>query len=164
MPNNISGGAAVFAVALVVAGCSNTSVDSKVSIDGQEVAGAFSVTCSREGDAIALTLADENNEKYGKFTVGATLRGDGKTVRAVTIAGSKGGANGGPYTLAYGQAGGMNSAGHSDVIRSGKKYTVKGEGTSASVDMRNMDTSHMGADRTMTQSFSLIFACENVVQ
>lgn len=163
MRKTIPGGVAVFAVTLAVAGCSSASSDSTVSIDGQDVSGSFAVTCARQGNAIALTLADENNEKYGKFSVGATLNPDGKTVSAVTVAGSKGGANGGAYALAYGQAGGMSSAGHADVTVSGKKYTVKGEGTSASMDMSNMGT-NMSDDGTMTQSFSIVFACENVVQ
>ncbi|CAM3618598.1 lipoprotein LpqH [Smaragdicoccus niigatensis] len=163
MRNTIPGGVAVLAALLAVAGCSSASSNSKVSIDGQDVSGSYSVTCAKQGNAIALTLADENNGKYGKFSVGATLNADGKTVSAVTLAGSKGGVNGGAYALAYGQAGGMSSAGHADVTVSGKKYTVKGEGTSASMDMSNMGM-NMSDDGTMTQSFDIVFACDNVIQ
>lgn len=168
MRNTISGLTAVFAIAIAVTGCSSGSGDgSKVTLDGKDVEGAFTTTCGKDGDKIALALSDENNETYGKFSAGASLVGDGSTVSGVSVAGTKGGSNGTPYTLGFGQAGGMNSGGSAEVSVDGTTYTIKGQGIVTDIGgMQNMDPMDMGSNMNHTdeQAFEIVFACDKVIE
>ncbi|OUS96470.1 lipoprotein LpqH [Rhodococcus sp. NCIMB 12038] len=155
---------AAAAVALLVSGCSDTSDSSgggsseqtaagasAAAVDGKALDANFDATCAKQGDTLALALADTGNATYGDLAVSATITGT-DTVQAVGIAGSKGGSNGLPYALGFGQ--GM-PGGSAKVVKDGDTYTVTGEGVGAP-DMSN-PTAQSSA------KFDITFACSTVV-
>ncbi|MFC9832829.1 lipoprotein LpqH [Rhodococcus sp. NPDC127530] len=161
---------AVAAVALLVSGCSDTSDSSSgggsseqspaaaspagassAAVDGKALDADFDATCAKQGDMLALALADTANATYGDLAVSATITGT-DTVQAVGIAGSKGGSNGLPYALGFGQ--GM-PGGSATVVKDGDIYTVTGEGVGAP-DMSNPTA-------PSSAKFDITFACSTVV-
>ncbi|GAB0107640.1 lipoprotein LpqH [Nocardia sp. JMUB6875] len=174
--------AATAAAALLVTGCSSNSSDSNstpttkatnaapagpetsapgnapaggsssASVDGKAISGKFDTTCAKQGGNLALALTDQNNSTYGTLTASATITGT-DTVQAVGIAGTKGGANGQPYALGFGN--GM-PGGSAKVTKSGNTYTVTGEGVGG-VDMSNP----MAGPKS--EKFEIVFACSTVV-
>lgn len=158
---------AAAAVALLVSGCSDTSDSSggggsdqtaaspagasAAAVDGKALDANFDATCAKQGDTLALALADTGNATYGDLAVSATITGT-DTVQAVGIAGSKGGSNGLPYALGFGQ--GM-PGGSAKVVKDGDTYTVTGEGVGAP-DMSNPTA-------PSSAKFDITFACSTVV-
>ncbi|MFC9355423.1 lipoprotein LpqH [Rhodococcus sp. NPDC057014] len=157
---------AAAAVALLVSGCSDTgdgsseqtvaspagaSGASAAAVDGKALDANFDATCAKQGDTLALALADTGNATYGDLAVSATITGT-DTVQAVGIAGSKGGSNGLPYALGFGQ--GM-PGGSAKVVKDGDTYTVTGEGVGAP-DMSNPTA-------PSSAKFDITFACSTVV-
>lgn len=155
---------AAAAVALLVSGCSDTGDNSgggsseqtsasasAAAVDGKALDANFDATCAKQGDTLALALADTGNATYGDLAVSATITGT-DTVQAVGIAGSKGGSNGLPYALGFGQ--GM-PGGSAKVVKDGDTYTVTGEGVGAP-DMSNPTA-------PSSAKFDITFACSTVV-
>ncbi|CAG7587105.1 lipoprotein LpqH [Rhodococcus opacus] len=161
---------AAAAVALLVSGCSDTSDSdsgggsseqspaaaseagaSSAAVDGKALEADFDATCAKQGDTLALALADTANATYGDLAVSATVTGT-DTVQAVGIAGSKGGSNGLPYALGFGQ--GM-PGGSATVVKDGDTYTITGEGVGAP-DM-SIPTA------PSSSKFDITFACSTVV-
>lgn len=155
---------AAAAVALLVSGCSDTGDNSgggsseqtpagasAAAVDGKTLDANFDATCAKQGDTLALALADTGNATYGDLAVSATITGT-DTVQAVGIAGSKGGSNGLPYALGFGQ--GM-PGGSAKVVKDGDIYTVTGEGVGAP-DMSNPTA-------PSSAKFDITFACSTVV-
>ena len=161
---------AAAAVALLVSGCSDTSDSdsgggsseqspaaaseagaSSAAVDGKALEADFDATCAKQGDTLALALADTANATYGDLAVSATVTGT-DTVQAVGIAGSKGGSNGLPYALGFGQ--GM-PGGSATVVKDGDTYTISGEGVGAP-DMSNPTA-------PSSSKFDITFACSTVV-
>ncbi|MFE3192678.1 lipoprotein LpqH [Nocardia sp. NPDC059240] len=125
---------------------------SSASVDGKAITAKFDTTCAKQGGTLALALTDQGNSTYGTLTASATITGT-DTVQAVGIAGTKGGANGQPYALGFGN--GM-PGGSAKVTKSGNTYTVSGEGVGG-VDMSNP----MAGPKT--EKFEIVFACTTVV-
>ncbi|QDQ95248.1 hypothetical protein FND50_33885 [Rhodococcus sp. WB9] len=161
---------AAAAVALLVSGCGDTSDSdsgggsseqspaaaseagaSSAAVDGKALEADFDATCAKQGDTLALALADTANATYGDLAVSATITGT-DTVQAVGIAGSKGGSNGLPYALGFGQ--GM-PGGSATVVKDGDTYTITGEGVGAP-DMSNPTA-------PSSSKFDITFACSTVV-
>ncbi|WP_330178855.1 lipoprotein LpqH [Nocardia sp. NBC_01503] len=168
--------AAAAAAALVVTGCSDdnssspatnsvtsatsaapgtaapTGGKSSASVDGKALDAKFDTTCAKQGGTLALALTDTGNATYGQLSVSATVTGD-DTVQAVGIAGSKGGDNGMPYAVGYGNG---VPGGSAEVVKNGNTYTVTGEGVGAP-DMSNP----MGGVKN--SKFEIVFACASIV-
>ncbi|GAB3208217.1 lipoprotein LpqH [Nocardia tengchongensis] len=125
---------------------------SSASVDGKAISGKFETTCAKQGGNLALALADQSNATYGTLAASATITGD-STVQAVGITGTKGGANGQPYAVGFGN--GM-PGGSAKVTKSGNTYTVSGEGVGG-VDLSNP----MAGPKT--EKFEIVFACSTVV-
>jgi lipoprotein LpqH len=161
---------AAAAVALLVSGCSDTGDSnsgggsseqspaaanpagaSSAAVDGKALEADFDATCAKQGDTLALALADTANATYGDLAVSATITG-ADTVQAVGIAGSKGGSNGHPNALGFGQ--GM-PGGSATVVKDGDTYTISGEGVGAP-DMSNPTA-------PSSSKFDITFACSTVV-
>ncbi|AYF76378.1 hypothetical protein D7D52_23980 [Nocardia yunnanensis] len=126
--------------------------NSSVSVDGKAITAKFDTNCAKQGGNLALALSDQGNATYGTLTASATITGD-NTVQAVGIAGTKGGSNGAPYALGFGN--GM-PGGSATVTKSGNTYTVSGEGVGG-VDMSNP----MAGPKN--EKFEIVFACSTVV-
>jgi lipoprotein LpqH len=132
-------------------GAAAPSGKSVASVDGKALDGKFETTCAKQGGTLALALSDTSNATYGTLSVSATVSGT-DTVQAVGVAGTKGGANGQPYALGFGN--GM-PGGSAKVVKDGNTYKVTGEGVGA--DMANPMAG-------MTSSkFDITFACSTVV-
>lgn len=127
------------------------SGSSSASVDGTAIDADFETTCAKQGDTIALALADLDNAKYGNLAVSATLTGD-DTVTAVGIAGSIGGDNGLPYALGYGQG---LPGGSAAVSKDGNTFTVTGEGVGT--------PSLTDPTAVNTAKFEITFACNEIV-
>ncbi|MEV0467590.1 lipoprotein LpqH [Nocardia tengchongensis] len=125
---------------------------SSASVDGKAISGKFDTTCAKQGGNLALALTDQSNATYGTLAASATITGD-STVQAVGITGTKGGANGQPYAVGFGN--GM-PGGSAKVTKSGNTYTVSGEGVGG-VDLSNP----MAGPKT--EKFEIVFACSTVV-
>ncbi|WP_433728963.1 lipoprotein LpqH [Nocardia sp. CA-129566] len=164
--------AAAAAAALFVTGCSDNSSSSAptsakpvtsaaptpasgksvAAVDGKALDGKFETTCAKQGDTIALALSDTNNATYGTLSVSASITGT-DNVQAVAVAGSKGGSNGLPYALGFGN--GM-PGGSAKVVKDGNTYKVTGEGVGAP-DLTNPTAG------PKTSKFDITFACSTVV-
>ncbi|WP_433681507.1 lipoprotein LpqH [Nocardia sp. CA-119907] len=164
--------AAAAALALFVTGCSDNSSSSSptsakpvtsaapapapgksvAAVDGKALDGKFETTCAKQGDTIALALSDTNNATYGTLSVSASITGT-DNVQAVAVAGSKGGSNGLPYALGFGN--GM-PGGSAKVVKDGNTYKVTGEGVGAP-DLTNPTAG------PKTSKFDITFACSTVV-
>ncbi|MFI6869045.1 lipoprotein LpqH [Nocardia sp. NPDC050406] len=164
--------AATAAAVLVLTGCSDNSGSSPATassaptapgttapsgksaatVDGKALDAAFETTCAKQGDTLALALTDTANSTYGQLSVSATVTGD-STVQAVGIAGSKGGDNGLPYAVGFGN--GM-PGGSATVVKNGSTYTVTGEG----VGTPDMSNPLAGAKNS---KFEITFVCSTVV-
>ncbi|MEU0503676.1 lipoprotein LpqH [Nocardia sp. NPDC005998] len=168
--------AAAAALALFVTGCSDNSSSSSPTsakpgtsaapapapapapgksvalVDGKALDGKFETTCAKQGDTIALALSDTNNATYGTLSVSASITGT-DNVQAVAVAGSKGGSNGLPYALGFGN--GM-PGGSAKVVKDGNTYKVTGEGVGAP-DLTNPTAG------PKTSKFDITFACSTVV-
>ncbi|NUP35229.1 MAG: lipoprotein LpqH [Streptomycetaceae bacterium] len=163
-------GAAV-AAALLVTGCSDdaspkhaatappaTSAQaapksaSRASVDGAALTASFTTTCARRGDILALALTDTANAAYGNLGVTASITRS-NTVSAVGFAGTKGGSNGLPYALGFGN--GM-PGGSAAVSKDGNTFHVTGEGVAAP-DMTNPTAG------PKTAKFDITFACQSIV-
>ncbi|WP_433562403.1 lipoprotein LpqH [Nocardia sp. CA-151230] len=169
--------AATAAAALLVTGCSSNSSSSKsspttaapaatsapgsaapaggassASVDGKAITAKFETTCAKQGGNLALALTDSGNSTYGTLGASATITGD-TTVQAVGITGTKGGDNGQPYALGFGN--GM-PGGNAKVTRSGNTFTVTGEGV-GTPDLSNP----MAGPKTA--KFEIVFACGTIV-
>ncbi|MBJ8341823.1 lipoprotein LpqH [Antrihabitans sp. YC3-6] len=120
---------------------------SAVSVGGKEWTGEFATTCAKQGDTLALALADNANETYGTLGISATVSGEDK-VTAVLIGGTKGGSGGLPYALGFGQG---LAGGSATVSKDGDTYTVTGEGVGADL-----------TDPSKTTPFDITFACESI--
>ncbi|MEU0540164.1 lipoprotein LpqH [Nocardia sp. NPDC005978] len=125
---------------------------SSATVDGKALDGKFDTTCVKQGGTLALALTDTANATYGQLTVSATLTDD-STVQAVGIAGSKGGDNGLPYAIGYGN--GM-PGGSAKVVKDGKTYKVTGEGV-GTPDMTNPTAG------VKNSTFEITFACSDIV-
>ncbi|MFC9999106.1 lipoprotein LpqH [Nocardia sp. NPDC127526] len=169
--------AAASAVALLVTGCGDNSGSSPAStaatsapapgstgpgtaepagkssatVDGKALTAKFETTCVEQAGTLALALTDTANATYGELAVSATVSGD--TVQAVGIAGSKGGENGLPYALGFGN--GM-PGGSAKVVKSGTTYTVTGEG----VGTPDLTNPLAGAKNS---TFEITFACSGII-
>lgn len=156
------------AAALLITGCSsnsntssspsspgqNTSAPSGHStalVDGKEIAANFTTTCARQGNTLALALADTSNSTYGQLSVGATVTGS--TVSAVAIAGTKGGSSGMPYAVGFGHG---QQGGNATLSKDGNTFHITGEGVGAP-DMSNP----MAGPKT--SKFDVTFACSTIV-
>ncbi|WP_067541220.1 lipoprotein LpqH [Nocardia crassostreae] len=169
--------AAASAVALLVTGCGDNSGSkpatsaapaaapgtsapaatepagkSAATVDGKALTAKFETTCVQQAGTLALALTDTANATYGELAVSATVTGD-NTVQAVGIAGSKGGENGLPYALGFGN--GM-PGGSAKVVKSGTTYTVTGEG----VGTPDLTNPIAGAKNS---TFEITFACSSIV-
>ena len=159
--------AAAAAVALLVTGCSddsssgsstpNSASDTKpaggssaASVDGKAIDAKFETNCAKQGDTLALALTDLSNATYGNLAVSATLNGD--TVQAVGIAGDKGGSNGLPYAVGYGQGAPGGSA---QLSKDDNTFTITGEGV-GTPDLTNPTAVN-------TIKFDITFACSTIV-
>ncbi len=162
------------AAALLVTGCSSDKSDdvaptsdapatsqsgpsspggtSAASVDGKAFEAKFDTTCAKQGDTLALALADLDNATYGNLAVSATVTG-GNNVQAVGIAGSKGGSNGLPYAVGYGQGAPGGSA---KVEVDGTTYHVTGEGVRAP-DLTNPTAA------PKSSTFDITFVCSTIV-
>ncbi|WP_433523564.1 lipoprotein LpqH [Nocardia pseudovaccinii] len=125
---------------------------STASVDGKALDGKFDTTCAKQGGTLALALSDTNNATYGTLSVSASITGT-DNVQAVAVAGSKGGANGLPYALGFGN--GM-PGGSAKVVKDGNTYKVTGEGVGAP-DLANPTAS------PKSSKFDITFACSTVV-
>ncbi|WP_067824057.1 lipoprotein LpqH [Nocardia inohanensis] len=125
---------------------------SSALVDGKALDAKFDTTCAKQGGTLALALTDVNNATYGNLSVSATLSGD-DTVQAVGIAGTKGGSNGSPYAVGYGNG---VPGGSAKVTKSGNTYTVTGEGVGG-VDLTNP----MAGPKN--SKFEIVFACSSIV-
>jgi ipoprotein LpqH len=125
---------------------------SVASVDGKALDGKFETICAKHGGQLALTLNDTNNATYGTLSVSAAISGT-DTVDAVAVAGTKGGSNGLPYALGFGN--GM-PGGSAKVVKDGNTYKVTGEGVGAP-DMTNPMAGPTSA------KFDITFACSTVV-
>ncbi|MBF6296203.1 lipoprotein LpqH [Nocardia amamiensis] len=164
--------AASAAVALLVTGCSDDASSSPAapapssakpgpaapagksiaSVDGKALEAKFTTTCAKQGGTLALALTDTDNAGYGNLSVSATIT-DADTVQAVAIAGSKGGDNGLPYAVGFGN--GM-PGGSAKVVKDGNTYKVTGEGVGAP-DLTNPLAG------PKTSKFDITFACSSIV-
>ncbi|MEV5839411.1 lipoprotein LpqH [Nocardia sp. NPDC052112] len=164
--------ASAVALALFVTGCSDDSGSSSTtsakpgtsaapapasgkstaSVDGKALDGKFETVCAKQGGTLALTLSDTNNATYGTLSVSASITGT-DNVQAVAVAGSKGGTNGMPYALGFGN--GM-PGGSAKVVKDGNTYKVTGEGVGAP-DLTNPTASPKNS------KFDITFACSTVV-
>ncbi|WP_327110903.1 lipoprotein LpqH [Nocardia sp. NBC_01730] len=163
--------AASAAVALFVTGCSDSGSSpaapapssakpgpaapagkSIASVDGKAFDAKFSTTCAKQGGTLALALTDTENGVYGNLSVSATIT-DADTVQAVAIAGSKGGDNGLPYAVGFGN--GM-PGGSAKVVKDGNTYKVTGEGVGAP-DLTNPLAG------PKSSKFDITFACSTIV-
>ncbi|MFD0360583.1 lipoprotein LpqH [Nocardia sp. GCM10030253] len=166
--------ASAAAVALFVTGCSDDSSSSPAApsakpatsaapsgpaagkslaaVDGKALDGKFDTTCAKQGGTLALALSDTNNATYGTLSVSASISGT-DTVEAVAVAGSKGGANGLPYALGFGN--GM-PGGSAKLVKDGNTYKITGEGVGAP------DLTNPLAGPT-TSKFDITFACSSVI-
>ncbi|MBL1074754.1 lipoprotein LpqH [Nocardia sp. 2] len=124
---------------------------SSAAVDGKALDAKFETTCVKNGNDLALALTDTANATYGQLSVSATVNGD--TVTAVGIAGSKGGDNGMPYAVGYGNGAPGGSA---KVTKDGNTYTVTGEGVGAP-DMSNPLAG------VKNSKFEITFACSSIV-
>ncbi len=124
---------------------------SSATVDGKKLAEKFTTTCAKQGGLIALALNDPGNATYGELAVSATLSNE-STVQAVGIAGSKGGANGLPYAVGYGQGAPGGSA---KVTKDGNTFRVSGEGVGAP-DLTNPTA-------PKSSKFEIVFACDKIV-
>ena len=159
------------AVGLFVTGCSDDSSGSSATtsakataaapapsgksvaaVDGKALDGKFETTCAKQGGTLALALSDTNNATYGTLSVSASITG-ADSVQAVAVAGSKGGANGLPYALGFGN--GM-PGGSAKLVKDGNTYKVTGEGVGAP-DLTNPTAG------PKTSKFDITFACSTVV-
>ncbi|MGO4615300.1 lipoprotein LpqH [Nocardia sp. 2YAB30] len=164
--------AASAAVALFVTGCSDDSGSSPAapapssakpgpagpagksiaSVDGKVFDAKFDTTCAKQGGTLALALTDTENGAYGNLSVSATIT-DADTVQAVAIAGSKGGDNGLPYAVGFGN--GM-PGGSAKVVKDGNTYKVTGEGVGGP-DLANPLAG------PKSSKFDITFACSTIV-
>lgn len=125
---------------------------SAASVDGKTLDAKWDTTCAKQGGILALALTDTANGTYGHLAVSATISGD-DTVTAVGFAGSKGGDNGLPYALGYGQGAPGGSA---KVEKDGNTFKVTGEGI-GTPDLTNPTAGPKSAP------FSVTFACSTIV-
>ncbi|MBF6464876.1 lipoprotein LpqH [Nocardia beijingensis] len=125
---------------------------SVASVDGKAFDAKFDTTCAKQGGTLALALTDTANSAYGNLTVSATIT-DANTVQAVGIAGSKGGDNGLPYAIGFGN--GM-PGGSATVVKDGNTFKVTGEGVGAP-DLTNPLAG------PKTSKFDITFACSSIV-
>ncbi|MEV4129733.1 lipoprotein LpqH [Nocardia sp. NPDC049707] len=125
---------------------------STAAVDGKALDGKFETTCAKQGDTLALALSDTDNATYGTLSVSASITGTDH-VQAVAVAGSKGGANGMPYALGFGN--GM-PGGSAEVVKDGNTYKVTGEGVGAP-DLTNPTAGPKNS------KFDITFACSTVV-
>ncbi|WP_159846446.1 lipoprotein LpqH [Nocardia sp. CY41] len=125
---------------------------SVASVDGKAFDAKFDTTCAKQGGTLALALTDTANSAYGNLTVSATIT-DANTVQAVGIAGSKGGDNGLPYAVGFGN--GM-PGGSATVVKDGNTFKVTGEGVGAP-DLTNPLAG------PKTSKFDITFACSSIV-
>lgn len=125
---------------------------SAATVDGKALPGKFDTTCAKQAGTLALALTDLDNATYGNLSVGATISGT-DSVEAVGFAGTKGGANGQPYALGYGN--GM-PGGSAQVVKEGNTYKVTGEGVGAP-DLTNPLAG------PSTSKFEITFACSTIV-
>ncbi|MET9285556.1 lipoprotein LpqH [Nocardia beijingensis] len=125
---------------------------SVASVDGKTFDAKFDTTCAKQGGALALALTDTANSAYGNLSVSATIT-DSNTVQAVAIAGSKGGDNGLPYAVGFGN--GM-PGGSAKVVKDGNTFKVTGEGVGAP-DLTNPLAG------PKTSKFDITFACSSIV-
>ncbi|RJO76856.1 hypothetical protein D5S18_11590 [Nocardia panacis] len=125
---------------------------SAASIDGKALEGNFQTNCAKQGGNLALALTDTGNATYGNLSVGATITGS-DTVQAVAIAGSKGGANGQPLALGYGNGAPGGSA---KLSKDGNTYHITGEG------IGGIDAANPMAG-VKTEKFDITFACSTIV-
>ncbi|GGL45068.1 lipoprotein LpqH [Nocardia jinanensis] len=130
----------------------DTGGRSAALVDGKALDGNFETTCAEQGNTLALALTDTANTQYGQLSVSASIVDD-KTVQAVAIAGSQGGANGMPYAVGYGNG---QPGGSAQLTRDGDTFTVTGEGISAP-DMSNPLAG------PATAAFEITFACSTIV-
>jgi lipoprotein LpqH len=127
-------------------GGSTGGTGSSVSVNGKTISANFTASCAKQGSNLALALTDPSNATYGSLSAGATVTGT--SVSAAAIGGTKGGANGLPYALAFGAGAPGASA---SVSNSGNTYTVTGK----AVDASNPTSSPV--------PFTEVFACSTVV-
>ncbi|MEU2042828.1 lipoprotein LpqH [Nocardia niwae] len=125
---------------------------SVASVDGKAFDAKFTTTCAKQGGTLALALTDTENSAYGNLSVSATIT-DANTVQAVGIAGSKGGDNGLPYAVGFGN--GM-PGGSATVVKDGNTFKVTGEGVGAP-DLTNPLAG------PKTSKFDITFACSSIV-
>ncbi|MFI5536668.1 lipoprotein LpqH [Nocardia sp. NPDC051929] len=125
---------------------------SVASVDGKAFDAKFDTTCAKQGGTLALALTDIANSAYGNLSVSATIT-DANTVQAVAIAGSKGGDNGLPYAVGFGN--GM-PGGSAKVVKDGNTFKVTGEGVGAP-DLTNPLAG------PKTSKFDITFACSSIV-
>ncbi|WP_405484463.1 lipoprotein LpqH [Nocardia sp. NBC_00511] len=125
---------------------------SKASVDGKAITANFTTTCAKQAGNLALALTDQSNSTYGTLAASATITGD-STVQAVGITGTKGGDNGQPYAIGFGN--GM-PGGSASVTKSGNTYTVSGTGV-GTPDLTNPTAG------PKSSKFEIVFACTTVV-
>jgi lipoprotein LpqH len=125
---------------------------SAVAVDGKTITGHFETTCAKTGGQLALAIADTANATYGRLAVSATVTGSG-TVQAVGIAGTRGGSNGLPYAIGYGNG---LPGGSASVAVSGSTYHVTGQGVGTPDP-----TAPLAGPKT--SAFDITFACSTVV-
>ena len=115
---------------------------SSVTVDGKAWTGSFSTACAKQGDLLALTIADLS----GDATKGAsaTIKSD-DTVSAVGI----GNVASGGLGYAEGAPGGS-----AKLEKDGKTYTVTGEATG--VDLAN-------PLEPKKSTYELVFVCDTIV-
>lgn len=147
-----SSGAPATAATSAPGGNTAPAGNSSATVDGKALTAKFDTTCVKQGGTLALALTDTANSTYGQLSVSATLS-DESTVQAVGIAGSKGGDNGLPYAIGFGN--GM-PGGSAKVVKSGKTYTVTGEGV-GTPDMTNPTAG------PKSSKFEITFACSDIV-
>ncbi|MET8651782.1 MULTISPECIES: lipoprotein LpqH [Nocardia] len=124
---------------------------SAATVDGKALEAKFDTTCAKQGSTLALALTDTNSSTYGQLSVSASIEGD--TVQAVGIAGSKGGSNGLPYAVGYGNG---QPGGSAKLVKDGNTYKVTGEGVGVP------DLTNPLAGPT-TSKFEITFACTTIV-
>ncbi|MFD6389956.1 lipoprotein LpqH [Nocardia sp. NPDC055029] len=159
--------ASAAATALFVTGCSDSGTSSTpsstgsaapapaagkstASVDGKEFTAKFDTTCAKQGGTLALALTDLANATYGNLSVSASVEGD--TVQAVAVAGTKGGSNGLPYAVGYGNG---QPGGSATLAKDGNTFRITGEGVSAP-DMTNPLAG------PATAKFDITFACTTI--
>ena len=115
---------------------------SSVTVDGKKWAGTLTATCAKQGDTLALAIADPSGD--ATKGAGASIKGD-DTVQAVAVGdASKGGAGYAPGT----------PGAKASVTKDGNTYTVTG--VAVSVDMAN-------PTKPKNVDFTIVFACDTVV-